>query len=71
MFYACAQAVIRFRWWVIAVVFLVTGILGAQIRNLHIVVDPNTLLPMIAQANGQTQKILLCAPEQIFSSMTL
>lgn len=45
MFYRYALLLIRFRWLVLLAVLGVTLGLAAQIRNLHIVVDPNTMLP--------------------------
>jgi len=44
-FHRYATHVIRLRWWVILFATLVTVALAAQIRNLRIVVDPNTMLP--------------------------
>lgn len=40
----CA-AIVRRRLWVLVLVVLVTGILGSQIRNLRIVIDPVAILP--------------------------
>jgi len=38
-------AIIRRRFWVIAVIFLMTAFFAAQVRNLKIVIDPSTMLP--------------------------
>ncbi|HEY8938871.1 MAG TPA: MMPL family transporter, partial [Cellvibrio sp.] len=37
--------VIQFRWFVIAAVIALTAFLGLQIKNLKIVINPNTMLP--------------------------
>ena len=39
------EGVLRFRLLVIGLALLVSGILGFQIRNLRVVVDPNATLP--------------------------
>jgi predicted RND superfamily exporter protein len=39
------EGVIRFRLLIIGLALLVSGVLGFQIRNLHVVVDPNATLP--------------------------
>jgi uncharacterized protein len=39
------EAVLRYRLLVIVLALLVPGVLGFQIRNLHVIVDPNTTLP--------------------------
>src|SRR6185295_8317792 len=39
------RAVIRFRWWVLGAVLIVTAALGAAATRLHIEVDPDRLLP--------------------------
>jgi uncharacterized protein len=39
------EGVLRYRLLVIGVALLVSGVLGFQIRNLHVVVDPNATLP--------------------------
>src|SRR6266571_1882033 len=39
------EGVLRFRLLVIGLALLVSGVLGFQIRNLHVVVDPNATLP--------------------------
>jgi predicted RND superfamily exporter protein len=39
------RGVIRFRWWVLAAVLVVTAALGAAATRLHIEVDPDRLLP--------------------------
>jgi hypothetical protein len=40
-----AEAVIRFRMHVIAVTLAVTTLLGAQVRHLRVVINPDALLP--------------------------
>src|SRR5438093_10517633 len=39
------EGVLRLRFAVIGLVLLVSGMLGFQIKNLHVVVDPNAPLP--------------------------
>ena len=39
------EGVLRLRFAVIGLVLLVSGVLGFQIKNLHVVVDPNATLP--------------------------
>jgi uncharacterized protein len=39
------EGVLRFRLLIIGLALLVSGVLGFQIRNLHVVVDPNATLP--------------------------
>ena len=39
------EGVLRYRFLVIVLALLVSGVLGFQIRNLHVIVDPNATLP--------------------------
>ena len=39
------EGILRYRLLVISLTLLVSGVLGFQIRNLHVVVDPNATLP--------------------------
>src|SRR5256885_13007544 len=45
MLAAYARTVIRYRVWIVLAVLLVTAFCVMQIKNLRIVIDPNTMLP--------------------------
>ncbi len=45
MFKSIVTEIIRRRFWVIAVIVLMTAFFAAQVRNLKIVIDPSTMLP--------------------------
>ena len=47
MFKSIITAIIRRRFWVIAVIFLMTAFFAAQVRDLKIVIDPSTMLPKL------------------------
>jgi predicted RND superfamily exporter protein len=55
--------ILRYRWLVIALTVLITGLAVSQARNLRIVIDPNTMLPQSHPYVATTLKV-----EKIFGS---
>ena len=55
--------VLRYRWLVIALTAVITGLAISQARNLRVIIDPNTMLPQSHPYVTTTQKV-----EKIFGS---
>jgi predicted RND superfamily exporter protein/outer membrane lipoprotein-sorting protein len=58
-----SEWIIRQRWLVMGLTLLVTGILAFQIKNLQVVIDPNTILPHAHPFVSATDRV-----EQVFGS---
>ena len=55
--------VLRYRWLVIALTVVITGLAISQARNLRVIIDPNTMLPQSHPYVSTTLKV-----EKIFGS---